>query len=260
MTENIGIYKITNIVNGKIYIGQSTNLKKRKNDYKGCHCKSQPKIYNSIKKYGWDNFTFDILFNCSVEELSRLEYDTYMLYCEKVGHDMMLNCIVGGGTTMFISEETRNKISNTLKGRYIGDKNPNFGVKHTEESLKKMRDVNIGRELSDEVKKKISDSTKGEKNHFYNKKHSEESKNKMSESKKGKKNSQETINKLKIKVNQYDKNGLFIATHSSVADIGRLYNKDMKHITKVCKNKCKSAYGFIWRYYSEYPDCLDLVI
>ena len=56
----IGIYKITNS-KGAIYIGQAVNIERRKKDYSRAGCKSQRKIYNSIKKYGWKDHTFEVL-------------------------------------------------------------------------------------------------------------------------------------------------------------------------------------------------------
>lgn len=68
----IGIYKIIN-PNNKIYIGQSTNIEKRKNDYKKLHCKSQKIIYSSIKKHGWDNHIFEIIEECDIKDLNHRE-------------------------------------------------------------------------------------------------------------------------------------------------------------------------------------------
>ena len=69
----IGIYKLTNIINGKSYIGQSTNIERRWSDYKSLCCTSQPLIYNALKKYGIKNFTFEILEECKKEELNERE-------------------------------------------------------------------------------------------------------------------------------------------------------------------------------------------
>ena len=65
----IGIYKITSPTN-KIYIGQSTNIKQRWNDYnKMIRCKRQTRLYNSLKKYGPKNHIFEILEECSESQL-----------------------------------------------------------------------------------------------------------------------------------------------------------------------------------------------
>ena len=68
----IGIYKITN-PKGKIYIGQSVNIKSRFYMYKMLHCKSQPKLYNSLLKYGSEKHTFEILEECDISELNHKE-------------------------------------------------------------------------------------------------------------------------------------------------------------------------------------------
>ncbi len=59
------------------------------------------------------------------------------------------------------SEETKNKISNALKGRYVGDKNPWYGKSFSEETLKIMSDLKKGIPLSESHKKHISESNKG---------------------------------------------------------------------------------------------------
>jgi group I intron endonuclease len=69
----VGIYKITN-PKGKIYIGQSVNLKKRKRNYSLLsQTKGQPLIHHSILKYGWENHKFEIIEECSIEELNQKE-------------------------------------------------------------------------------------------------------------------------------------------------------------------------------------------
>ena len=70
----IGIYKITN-PNNKIYIGASKNLTKRLQiHYKySCNIKSQIKLYNSFLKYGIENHKFEIIENCSIENLFERE-------------------------------------------------------------------------------------------------------------------------------------------------------------------------------------------
>ena len=61
---SIGIYKITSPSN-KVYIGQSTNLEKRKDDYIKLRCDKQPKLFNSLQKYDWEQHIFEIIEECS---------------------------------------------------------------------------------------------------------------------------------------------------------------------------------------------------
>jgi group I intron endonuclease len=75
----VGIYKITN-PKGKIYIGQSVNIEKRKYYYQTLHCKKQIMLYNSIKKYGWENHKFEIIEECSIENLDKRENYWGMCY------------------------------------------------------------------------------------------------------------------------------------------------------------------------------------
>lgn len=84
----VGIYKITNLVNGKAYIGLSINIERRWLRHKhtafnpNYPCYEYP-LYKAIRKYGIDNFSFEIVEECDSSELSEKEiyyislYDTY---------------------------------------------------------------------------------------------------------------------------------------------------------------------------------------
>lgn len=72
----IGIYKITNQINGKVYIGQSVNIKKRWTDhiYYAKHEENKAsRLYLAIRKYGLENFKFEVLEECSKELLDERE-------------------------------------------------------------------------------------------------------------------------------------------------------------------------------------------
>lgn len=74
----IGIYKITNNINGKSYIGQSVNIKKRFNAHKSAAFNPNGKnydfpLYKAIRKYGIDSFKFEILEECKECELDERE-------------------------------------------------------------------------------------------------------------------------------------------------------------------------------------------
>lgn len=109
----IGIYKITN-PKGAIYIGQSKNIILRIRRYSYNGCKNQPKIYNSIKKYGWENHIHEIIEECSVEQLNEREIYWGMFY--EVLDENGLNCKLGNSKG-YVSDETKNKISKGNLGK-----------------------------------------------------------------------------------------------------------------------------------------------
>lgn len=179
--KQVGIYKITNLINGKVYIGQSLDIHTRWNTHKNKNTwgKNQA-IYKAFKKYGIENFEFSIIELCDEKELNEKEIFYIELYDSfNKGYNMTL----GGKSVCGYqhTEETKKKLSENRKGKYTGINNPRYGIKHTEESKKKMsihskgKNKNIPR--SEEVKQKIS---KTKMNH----KHTEETKNKISKTRK----------------------------------------------------------------------------
>lgn len=186
----IGIYKITN-PNGRIYIGQSSNLVNRINGYKKQYVsvKKQTLLYRSFKKYGIDNHMFEIKELCLIEQLNERErywQDYYNVL------DGGLNCILT--TTKCrsgkMSQQTKDRIGKANKGKKLtykqieymkkrrGENHHSFGVPRSESFKKnisiKMKEImskpenklrtsliNKGKNLSYETKKKISISKLG---------------------------------------------------------------------------------------------------
>ena len=74
----MGIYKIENLINGKVYIGQSVNIKERWNEHKLINSRTSKEalkkqkypLYLAFEKYGLDNFSFEVIEECSIEELN----------------------------------------------------------------------------------------------------------------------------------------------------------------------------------------------
>ena len=74
----IGIYKITNKINNKIYIGQSTNIQQRWKAHKTRPFNEKSNqydmsFYRAIRKYGLENFSFQVIEQCSKEQLDEKE-------------------------------------------------------------------------------------------------------------------------------------------------------------------------------------------
>ena len=90
------IYKVTNLINGKSYIGQTTNFRKRLSDYRNIHKKvnlTQP-IALDIRYYGTDNFTIEIVKLCNPDKLSKYErkyIDKFKTENPKYGYNIFSN-------------------------------------------------------------------------------------------------------------------------------------------------------------------------
>jgi group I intron endonuclease len=155
----IGIYKITSPTN-KIYIGQSVDIDDRFRKYKNLNCNRQTIIYNSLKKYGWEQHIFEIIEECPADKL--LERETYWKEYYKVLEVPSLCCRIDGkGGYMneetkikiglkhkgkIMSDEAKAKISEALKGRKVtwDSKGPK-DYKYTEEQKQKMRKPRVNR-------------------------------------------------------------------------------------------------------------------
>jgi group I intron endonuclease len=145
-----GIYKITSPSN-KIYIGQSVDILKRLNKYKKLNCKSQSKLYRSFLKYGFQSHSFEIIEKCDIYSLNNKERYWQEYYnCISDG----LNCLYQRTDVkkQIMSDITKNKISNTTKGKIFSEKTK----EKISQSLK-------GKPKSKEHIKKISESNKGKK-------------------------------------------------------------------------------------------------
>jgi len=161
----IGIYKITS-PSGRIYIGQSINIEKRFRYYKRITCVQQPKLYNSLKKYGINNHLFEIINECDLNNLNDMERYYQELY----------NCIDKGLNCMLTkskhfngnhSKETKLKMSISSMGQKatFGFKGKNHSKESKEIISKKAigHKRSLGIKRSDEQIKNISISKIGNK-------------------------------------------------------------------------------------------------
>lgn len=115
------LYKITNNINNKIYIGITNDYKRRWAN----HGTENTLISNAIKKYGKDNFTFEILFqNVPIEEIDQLEIDQIQLYNSLVpnGYNVAKGgrYNIGGGTALF-GAENGHAVLTYEEAKYIKD-------------------------------------------------------------------------------------------------------------------------------------------
>lgn len=173
-----GIYKIINLVNKKIYIGQAINIYLRWLEHK-CRLRNN---YNEMEhlqrawnKYGEENFKFEVVEKCEISELINREH----YWCTLLkAHDRNKGYNVQPterGEKRLVSEETKKKMSLSMKGKVFPDSRN-----------KKISDSKKGKPRSRETKDKLSKYWREElkndptKNPMYGKKHSIKSREKMS--------------------------------------------------------------------------------
>lgn len=119
------IYKITNQINNKVYIGQTKNkFKRRYPAGKWWKYSKNEHLKNSVKKYGIVNFTADIIdYAFSKEELDIKEKSYIILY--KSNNRLYGYNNDSGGHNGTHSKETRKKLSELKQGLFCGNENPN---------------------------------------------------------------------------------------------------------------------------------------
>jgi group I intron endonuclease len=249
------IYKVTNLVNDKRYIGKSVDFKNRLyNHLSNARKNSGYALHNAIRKYGLENFNWTIIDEAySEDELNDKEIfwiDYYKSFRDfGLGYNLTL-----GGDGGKLSEETKRKI-----GIANGGENSSwFGKNHSEETKKKIGMGQIGKKYSEEAKRRISESRKkyvGENHPMYGRTHSEESKTKMKESHANFKGGNHPQAKPVV---QLTVDGVFIDKFPSALEgaisIGK---KNGCNIRACCQGVSKTAFGYKWMYEEDYKDTLN---
>ena len=188
------VYLHENKINHKKYVGiTSQSLNNRwKNGY-GYNIKHNSKFAYAIQKYGWDNFEHFLLCDdLTMQEAKELE----IFFIKKFN--------------------SYNKGYNaTLGGDFVGLGNHN----------------KLGKKLTLEQRKRISESHKGKESWFKGKQHSIETKMKMARP-----------------VIQYDIKGNIVAKYFGLNEASRITGIQQKDITLVCQGKRQTAKGYVWKY------------
>lgn len=139
------IYKITS-PKGKIYIGRTKDFNGRMTEHKhiALRKKADYALYRAIRKYGWDNFTKEIICEVDSENAQKVEEEFILAYNSvKKGYN---NTYAGSGGNMFTNNpELLDKLRNTLSKKYSGDKNPMFGKTHSDSAKQLQKEKAKGR-------------------------------------------------------------------------------------------------------------------
>lgn len=147
------VYKITNLFYGTSYIGQTVNTLRHRwlKHLSEATNKSKYPIHNAIRKYGPDAFDVEILCECnSKEEMDEIEKFCIILFDTKTPNGYNLTDGGEGWCGVRHSEESRRKISNAGKGRECKP-----------ETREKLRRIHKGRIFSEQSKRKMSEAAKG---------------------------------------------------------------------------------------------------
>lgn len=143
MNKKFVIYKHTNLINNKIYIGQTRQKPEYRWGSEGQGYKNSPHFYSAIQKYGWQNFKHEILFtNLTQEQANQKEIELIQKYQSQ-------NPVYGynsdsGGKVKIPNQKTRLKQSLSAQNRPIT----------TKETKEKLSKINKGRSKTQETKKK----------------------------------------------------------------------------------------------------------
>ena len=261
------IYKITNIVSGKVYIGE-TKVADPNDRWKGhinsLNCKKGgcPALKDAMKSYGVENFRFDVLIICFDDARLQLEREYIKRYNSMVpnGYNILEGGQMGGGFKgKKHSPETIQKIQEKLKIFY--EKHPEVRVATAARVKESMKQIDVGARLraSEKFKKAVAEGRIGG-NIVH---HNPEVKNKISESLK-KYFENNGPNKLNIEkhrqsmakakgqpVNRCDKDGKILATYISGSEAARVMSVRAAAIQRVLKGEPHfTCCGWHWRYAS----------
>lgn len=175
-----GVYRIRNLTNNKFYIGSTNNLYKRFIQHKtllekGIHHSLY--LQRAFNKYGTSQFIMEILLLCKQEYL--LYYEQLLIYELEPDYNMNKQATSNRGYKWSeqsrqkasksqlgnqnalghkLSEESKQLISASRKGKCVGEQNGFYGKTHTEKVRQKIREAQKGRKKSETTKKKIAKS------------------------------------------------------------------------------------------------------
>ena len=179
------VYKITNTVNNKSYIGISIHEPEKDRIQKHLSGHGNRIIANAVKKYGKDAFTYEILeANVFDEFLPELEVAYIANYNTIAPHGY--NLTSGGEVAKTLSDETLGKMKGE-KHHYFGKSLSADHRRKISESLRGEKHPNFGKKFPAKMRRKLSKAHTGEKNHNFGKQRPEKVRRKIRDAQKGKK-------------------------------------------------------------------------
>lgn len=223
-----GIYKITNIMNGHVYIGQSREIHKRWIEHKTTF-KSKTKgtiLYKAMQKYGFENFVFEIIEECQPKDLDKREiyyikeYNSYAFNEPRCGYNMTKG---GDGQNGW----GKKVCQYSLDGNYI---------KTFDSMVEAERELGFSRGGITNCCSHRRNSLGGYMWQF-----------------EGEEPPKPYINPKEKSVCQYDLDGNFIRTFKSITDASIFLGCNKTQISECCRLEDKSCFGYQWRFENGNP-------
>lgn len=226
------IYQIKNNINQKAYIGQTIqhNVASRWSEHiKSINSGADSHLIRAFKKYGIENFSFNVVANIPNEELDSAEV-------LEISNRNSLSPngynIRNGGSRGKHSQESIEKMKETHTGKH-----------HTEETKEKLRQINIGKTHKPEAIEKLRIASLG-------KPKTKEAIEKSAKARTGLKRSEEFTERLslarQVSVEQWTLSGEYIETFPSIKIAKE--KTGANDISRCCRGKYKQSGGFIWKY------------
>lgn len=225
MEECYLVYQHINKINGKQYVGITKRKPEECWGLNGQKYSTSPKFYTAIQKYGWDNFEHNILeTNLTKDEACEKEQ-----YYIKKFNSLSPNGynLTTGGEMTIMSEEARQKLSNSMKN------NTNGAHPCSEETKEKIRLALKGKKFTEEHKQHISEAKRGKSTGSC----SEEKRQHIIAAKKDKK----PVYCVELNI-----------VYESIQEYARQLNLYATNISKVCKGqRLKTTGGYHFQYATE---------
>lgn len=141
------VYCHTNRINGKKYVGITSQKPERRWQNGHGYC-GNLHFYNAIKKYGWEEFSHEILFTDLTKEEAELKEIEIIAKWNLTDAEKGYNKSLGGNILPELSEESRKKISFSLKEVYKKQKHPCYGRKMSQKCAELLSSANNKRKQS----------------------------------------------------------------------------------------------------------------
>lgn len=151
-----GIYKIKNLINGKVYVGKTVNFRKRYVSYKSSYFNNTPRqintyLRNAIDKTKPENFSFSVLEFCDVDIMAEREL-FWMVELSSTDSEKGYNLRMDSSTGMITHDSTREKISKRVKKEYAD------GTRSVEAVSIFFREMWKDEDLKDQMRQQVSES------------------------------------------------------------------------------------------------------